>query len=140
TTAQTDWLRDYFQREIEPVLSPTSLDPGRPFPRILNKSLNFIVGLTGMNAFGRPCRRAIVQAPRALPRLIRLDPGIPDTCPNDFVFLSSIIHAFVDELFSGMEIDGCYQFRVTRNSDLYVDDEEVDDLMRAVEGELVASR
>lgn len=138
--AQQAWLRDHFHREIEPVLSPTSLDPGRPFPRILNKSLNFIVGLRGTHAFGRPIQRAIVQAPRALPRLIRLDPGLPDTGPNDFVFLSSVIHAFVDELFTGMAIEGCYQFRVTRNSDLYVDDEEVDDLMRAVEGELVASR
>ena len=135
-----DWLRDYFQREIEPVLSPTSLDPARPFPKILNKSLNFIVGLKGMHAFGRPVQRAIVQAPRSLPRLIRLDPMLPDTGPNDFVFLSSVIHAFVDELFTGMEIQGCHQFRVTRNSDLYVETEEVDDLMRAVEGELISAR
>ena len=135
-----DWLRDYFHREIEPVLSPTSLDPARPFPKILNKSLNFIVGLKGMHAFGRPCQRAIVQAPRSLPRLIRLDRSLPDTGPNDFVFLSSVIHAFVDELFTGMEIQGCYQFRVTRNSDLYVETEEVDDLMRAVEGELISAR
>jgi polyphosphate kinase len=138
--AQRAWLRDYFHREIEPVLSPTSLDPARPFPRILNKSLNFIVGLRGIHAFGRPVQRAIVQAPRSLPRLIRLDRSLPNTGSNDFVFLSSIIHAFVEELFTGMEILGCHQFRVTRNSDLYVDTEEVDDLMRAVEGGLVASR
>ena len=139
-TAHRDWLRNYFHREIEPVLSPTSLDPARPFPKILNKSLNFIVGLKGMHAFGRPVQRAIVQAPRSLPRLIRLDPSLPDTGPNDFVFLSSVIHAFVDELFTGMEIQGCHQFRVTRNSDLYVETEEVDDLMRAVEGELISAR
>ncbi|MBN8279790.1 MAG: polyphosphate kinase 1 [Gammaproteobacteria bacterium] len=138
--AQRDWLRDYFHREIEPVLSPTSLDPARPFPKILNKSLNFIVGLKGMHAFGRPVQRAIVQAPRTLPRLIRLDPSLPGTGPNDFVFLSSVIHAFVEELFTGMEIQGCHQFRVTRNSDLYVETEEVDDLMRAVEGELISAR
>ncbi|MEO8224807.1 MAG: polyphosphate kinase 1 [Gammaproteobacteria bacterium] len=138
--AHRDWLRDYFHREIEPVLSPTSLDPARPFPKILNKSLNFIVGLKGMHAFGRPVQRAIVQAPRLLPRLIRLDPALPDTGPNDFVFLSSVIHAFVDELFTGMEIQGCHQFRATRNSDLYVENEEVDDLMRAVEGELISAR
>jgi polyphosphate kinase len=138
--AHRDWLRDYFHREIEPVLSPISLDPARPFPKILNKSLNFIVDLKGMHAFGRPVQRAIVQAPRSLPRLIRLDPALPDTGPNDFVFLSSVIHAFVDELFTGMEIQGCYQFRVTRNSDLYVETEEVDDLMRAVEGELISAR
>ncbi len=140
TTVQRDWLRDYFHREIEPLLSPTSLDPARPFPRILNKSLNFIVGLRGMHAFGRPVQRAIVQAPRSLPRLIKLDPALPGTGASDFVFLSSVIHAFVDELFAGMDIRGCYQFRVTRNSDLYVDEEEVEDLKRAVEGELVAGR
>lgn len=137
---QREWLREYFDREIEPVLCPISLDPARPFPRILNKSLNFIVGLEGTHAFGRPVQRAIVQAPRSLPRLIRLDPGLPGTGSSDFVFLSSIIHAFVAELFIGMEIKGCYQFRVTRNSDLYVDEEEVDDLMLALEGELIASR
>jgi polyphosphate kinase len=140
TQAHRDWLRGYFHREIEPVLSPISLDPARPFPRILNKSLNFIVGLEGTHAFGRPCDRAIVQAPRSLPRLIQLSPEIPHTGPHDYVFLSSVIHAFVEELFVGMEITGCYQFRVTRNSDLYVDEEEVDDLMRALEGELIASR
>jgi polyphosphate kinase len=138
--AHRDWLRGHFHREIEPVLSPISLDPARPFPRILNKSLNFIVGLEGMHAFGRPCDRAIVQAPRSLPRLIQLNPELPGTGPHDYVFLSSVIHAFVEELFVGMEITGCYQFRVTRNSDLYVDEEEVDDLMRALEGELIASR
>jgi polyphosphate kinase len=138
--AHREWLRDYFHRLIEPVLSPTSLDPARPFPKILNKSLNFIVGLEGTHAFGRPVQRAIVQAPRSLPRLIRLDPDLPNTGPNDFVFLSSVIHAFVEELFTGMEIRSCHQFRVTRNSDLYVEAEEVDDLMRAVEGELISAR
>ena len=140
STAQRDWLREHFDREIEPVLSPVSLDPARPFPRILNKSLNFIVGLEGMHAFGKPVQRAIVQAPRSLPRLIQLDPTLPGTGPSDFVFLSSVIHAFVQELFTGMVITGCFQFRVTRNSDLYVDEEEVDDLMDALEGELIASR
>ena len=140
TPDQREWLHAHFHNEIEPVLSPISLDPARPFPRILNTSLNFIVGLEGVHAFGRPCSRAIVQAPRSLPRLIQLSPELPDTGPNDFVFLSSVIHAFVEELFTGMEIQGCYQFRVTRNSDLYVDEEEIDDLMRALEGELIASR
>jgi polyphosphate kinase len=137
---QLDWLREYFHREVEPTLSPISLDPARPFPRILNKSLNFIVGLEGIHAFGRPCDRAVVQAPRSLPRLIQLSPELPGTGDSDFVFLSSIIHAFVDELFTGMELKGCYQFRVTRNSDLYVDEEEVDNLMRAIEGELASNR
>jgi polyphosphate kinase len=121
-------------------LSPTTLDPSRPFPRILNKSLNFIVSLDGRDAFGRPCHRAIVQAPRSLPRLITMPTTLEGTGKNDFVFLSSVIHAYVDQLFAGMEIDGCYQFRVTRNSDLFIDDEDVDDLMTALEGELFESR
>jgi polyphosphate kinase len=140
TEAQRAWLEAFFHTEVVPVLSPTSLDPARPIPRILNKSLNFIVSLNGHDAFGRPCSRAIVQAPRSLPRLIQLPDELSETGNSDFVFLSSIIHAFVDQLFAGMEIEGCYQFRVTRNSDLYVDDEEVDDIMRALEGELFSSR
>jgi polyphosphate kinase len=140
SSAQRLWLEQYFVNEIVPVLSPTTLDPTRPFPRILNKSLNFIVSLRGRDAFGRPCHRAIVQAPRSLPRLIPLPTRIEGTGAADFVFLSSVIHAFVDRLFTGMEIDGCYQFRVTRNSDLFVDDEEVDDLVTALEGELLESR
>ncbi len=139
TPEQRQWLQEFFHAEVEPVLSPTTLDPTRPFPRILNKSLNFIVDLHGRDAFGRPCRRAIVQAPRSLPRLIRLPAEFSDDREAAFVFLSSIIHAFVDELFTGMSIDGCYQFRVTRNSDLYIDDEEIDDLMHALEGELTDS-
>jgi len=137
---QKAWLEQHFRTEIVPVLSPTTLDPTRPFPKILNKSLNFIVSLNGRDAFGRPCHRAIVQAPRSLPRLIPLPATLAGTGKTDFVFLSSVIHAFVDQLFVGMEIEGCYQFRVTRNSDLFVDDEEVDDLMTAIEGELFESR
>jgi polyphosphate kinase len=134
------WLEQYFRTEIVPLLSPTTLDPTRPFPRILNKSLNFIVSLDGRDAFGRPCHRAIVQAPRTLPRVIPVPSTLDGAGKSDFVFLSSVIHAFVDQLFAGMEIDGCYQFRVTRNSDLFIDDEDVDDLMTALEGELFESR
>lgn len=140
TAAQRDWLEGLFHEQIVPVLSPTTLDPTRPVPRILNKSLNFIVSLDGRDAFGRPCHRAIVQAPRSLPRVIQLPGDLIDSGECHFVFLSSVIHAFVDQLFAGMEINGCYQFRVTRNSDLYVDYEDVDDLMRALEGELFESR
>ena len=140
SAAQRKWLQNYFHNEIVPTLSPISLDPARPFPRILNKSLNFVVSLDGIHAFGRPCDRAIVQAPRSLPRLIQLPPDLKNTGEADFVFLSSIIHAFVEELFVGMEVRGCYQFRVTRNSDLYVDEEEVDNIMRAIEGELASNK
>jgi polyphosphate kinase len=132
---QARWIKTYFSREVLPVLSPLGLDPAHPFPRILNKSLNFIVTLEGKDAFGRENGIAVVQAPRSLPRIIRLSDTVSGA-PYDFVFLSSIIHAYVGELFPGMEVTGCYQFRVTRNSDLFVDEEEAEDLLRALEGEL----
>jgi len=134
-TKQASWVKRYFNRELMPVLSPIGLDPSHPFPRILNKSLNFLVSLEGKDAFGRNSAIAIVQAPRALPRII----NVPETYasgPHEFIFLSSIIHAHVDDIFPGMQVTGCYQFRVTRDSDLFVDDEEVEDLLRALEGEL----
>ncbi len=136
---QVAWIRKHFENELLPVLSPLGLDPAHPFPMILNKSLNFIVSLKGRDAFGREGRVAVVQAPRTLPRVIQLPEG-SGSGPYDFIFLSSIIHTYVTDLFPGMEVTGCHQFRATRNSELFVDDEEVDDLRRAVEGELVARR
>lgn len=138
TRAQRNWIKNYFIEQVEPVLSPLGIDPGHPFPRILNKSLNFIVEVKGSDAFGRNGHLAIVQAPRSLPRLIKLPKDTKDSTVN-FVFLSSVIHEFVSELFEGLEVFGCYQFRVTRNSDLYVDD-EIDDLPLALEGELASRR
>ncbi|MDP3036487.1 MAG: polyphosphate kinase 1, partial [Rhodocyclaceae bacterium] len=135
TEAQQEWIHDYFQREVMPVLTPIGLDPAHPFPRVLNKSLNFAVELEGLDAFGRNSGAAIVQAPRTLPRVIRL-PRELTTVDHGFVFLSSILHRHVGELFSGMAVLGCYQFRVTRNSNLFVDDEEVKNLRTALQGEL----
>jgi len=132
---QAQWVKRYFYRELLPVLSPIGLDPSHPFPRILNKSLNFLVSLEGTDAFGRNSVIAIVQAPRALPRVINIPVSYTNS-PHEFVFLSSIIHAHVEDLFPGMQVTGCYQFRVTRNSDLFVDDEDVEDLLHALEGEL----
>ncbi len=140
SAAQKTWVREYFEQELLPVLSPLGLDPAHPFPQVLNKSLNFIVSLEGKDAFGRSSGMAVVQAPRALPRIIRMPDELDGSGPADFVFLSSIIHAHVTDLFPGMNATGCYQFRVTRNSDLYVDEEEVDDLLRAMEGELPSRR
>jgi len=140
TEEQKAWLSDFYSNEIVPVLTPLTLDPSRPFPRILNKSLNFIVRLKGKDAFGRRRHRAVVQAPRTLPRIIRIPDHLIEPEAVSYVFLSSIIHANVAELFPGMKVEGCYQFRVTRNSNLYVDDEEVEDLVRALEGQLAASR
>ena len=133
--AQQAWVKDFFFREVMPVLTPIGLDPAHPFPRVLNKSLNFVVELHGKDAFGRNSSRAIVQAPRVLPRTIQMPPEISG-CEHGFVFLSSILHAHVNELFSGMDVLGCFQFRVTRNSNLFVDEEEVKNLRLSLQGEL----
>ncbi len=135
TPGQQEWIRDYFFREAMPVLTPIGLDPAHPFPRVFNKSLNFAIELEGRDAFGRDSRAAIVQAPRVLPRVIRLPKNVAQG-PTDFIFLSSILHQHVGELFAGMNVLGCYQFRVTRNSDLFVEEEEVKDLRQALQGEL----
>jgi polyphosphate kinase len=140
TKEQRRWLKDYFDDEVVPVLTPITLDPSRPFPRMLNKSLNFIVRLDGKDAFGRLRHRAVVQAPRSLPRIIRVPERLSEPGDENYVFLSSVIHAHVAQLFPGLSVEGCYQFRVTRNSNLYVDDEEVDDLIAALQGQLAASR
>ena len=135
TAAQAAWVERYYREQVLPVLSPLGIDPSHPFPRVLNKSLNFIVSLSGKDAFGRLASVAVVQAPRSLPRLIQL----PDDVAQgrwDFVFLSSIIHAHVGDVFPGMKVKGCFQFRVTRNSDLFVDEEEMEDLRIALEDEL----
>ncbi len=132
---QRAWVREFFFNEVMPVLTPIGLDPAHPFPRILNKSLNFAVELQGKDAFGRNTGRAIVQAPRILPRTIPMPPEISG-CTHGFVFLSSILHAHVGELFSGMEVLSCHQFRVTRNSNLFVDEEEVKNLRTSLQGEL----
>jgi len=134
--SQEQWLHDFFREQLTPILSPLGLDPAHPFPMVLNKSLNFIVSLEGKDAFGRASALAVIQAPRVLPRIIPLPESVRDGKKHVFVFLSSIIHAYVDELFPGMKSTGSYQFRVTRNSDLFVDEEEIEDLARALEGEL----
>ena len=140
TKEQSAWLEQYFKEQVVPVLTPLTFDPSRPFPKLLNKSLNFIVRLNGRDAYGRRRHRGMLQAPRSLPRVIPLPESISGSEGHDFVFLSSVIRVHVDKLFPGLNVDGCYQFRVTRNSNLYVDEEEVSDLVGALEGQLEASR
>jgi polyphosphate kinase len=134
-TEQQVWAHGLFTREVMPLLTPIGLDPSHPFPRVYNKSLNFIVSLSGADAFGRQVSTAVVQAPRALPRLIRMPPEISGY-PEGYILLTALLRAFVGDLFPGMEVHGCYQWRVTRNSDLYVDEEEVTNLRQALQGEL----
>ncbi len=133
--AQRAWVKDYFDREVRPLLTPIGLDPAHPFPQVVNKSLNFIVALSGKDAFGRGTAIAIVKAPRVLPRVIQLPDAL---CQNGVAFclLSSVIHAHIDELFTGREVLAYSQFRVTRDSDLWVDEDEVTNLRQALQGEL----
>jgi polyphosphate kinase len=129
------WIKRYFMSEVLPILTPVGIDPAHPFPRVLNKGLCMAMSVEGRDAFHRQSGVAIVQVPRSLPRLIAL-PREPGRGEHAFVMLSSIIHEHAGELFPGMSVTNCFQFRVTRNSDLWVDEEEVDNLLHALEGEL----
>ena len=134
--AQRAWVKAYFDREVRPLLTPIGLDPVHPFPQVINKSLNFIVELSGKDAFGRGTAIAILRAPRVLPRIIRLPAELSPGGAAAFCLLSSIIHAHISDLFTDRDILGYSQFRVTRNSDLWVDEEEVKNLRQALQGEL----
>ena len=130
--AQRRWVDAYFEREVRPLLIPVGLDPAHPFPQVANKSLNFIVQLAGKDAFGRENDIAIVKVPRVLPRLIRLPAKVAEGRKAAFVLLSSVIRAHLQDLFPGREVGQFSQFRVTRHSDLAVDEEEVRDLRAAL--------
>ena len=134
--AQREWAEQFFHSEVEPLLTPIALDPVHPFPRVLNKSLNFVVDLDGRDAFGRDVHIAIVQAPRALPRVLSVPKEISGH-PHGLMLLTSVVQGFMHRLFPGLKVVSSHQFRVTRNSDLYVDDEEVTDLKAALQDELV---
>lgn len=133
---QREWLHRHFRNELMPVLSPLGLDPVHPFPRILSKSLNCAVELRGKDAFGRDASMALVRAPRSLPRVIHI-PRSYSRGPHDFVLLGSVLQAFTADLFPGMEVLGSHQFRVTRDSELLVDEDEIENLASAIESELV---
>ena len=135
TEQQANWVRRYFRSEVMPLVSPLGLDPAHPFPRLVNKSLNFILSLEGKDAFGRESGMAIVPAPRSLPRLL---PVPDDLCENgsSFVLLSEIITAHAGEFFQGMKVNECHPFRATRNADLEVNTDEVEDIALALRGEL----
>lgn len=129
------WAKHYFKHEIQPVMSPIALDLAHPLPQLINKSLNFIISLSGKDAFNRNINYAVVHAPRSIPRVIHLPSELCGGA-DYFVYLSSIITTHVNSLFPGMEISGCYPFRLTRNSDLFLREEEIDDLAKAVQREI----
>ncbi len=132
-SADVAWLEAFYRAEVRPVLTPLAIDPAHPFPQLLNKSLNMIVQLAMLTA-GQPLRHlAVVQVPRVLPRLVRLP---RDSSAQDYVFLAHLIGHFLSDLFPGTKILGYWQFRITRNSELYIDEEEMGNLLKAVENEL----
>jgi polyphosphate kinase len=134
TKDEFTWLRAYFRREVFPVLTPLAIDPTHPFPLILNKSLNLFVSLRNLRRKKADPLRAIVQVPRILPRLVKIEKENPKE--DVFVFLSEVVRYFVSDLFPGHEVLGAWAFRITRNSHLYVDEEEVENLLLSIEEEL----
>ncbi len=128
---QREWVANYFKTQVRPLLVPVALDPAHPFPQVANKSLNFVVRLGGRDAFGRENAIAIVKVPRALPRVMRLpDELVPRQ--QSFVLLTSVIRAHLGELFPGRVVESFSQFRVTRDSDLDVDEDDATNLRQAL--------
>ncbi|HEX5391404.1 MAG TPA: polyphosphate kinase 1 [Burkholderiaceae bacterium] len=128
---QRRWVRELFMREVQPLLVPVGLDPSHPFPQVANKSLNFIVRLSGRDAFGRENEVAIVKVPRVLARFFRM-PSVKGSKQSHFVSISSVVRAHLADLFPGRQVTEFAQFRVTRHSDLAVDEEEVKNLRTAL--------
>jgi polyphosphate kinase len=132
-SADRDWLEVFYRSEVRPVLTPLAIDPAHPFPQLLNKSLNIIVRLE-VTTEGQTIKHlAVVQVPRVLPRLVKLP---REREKQDYVFLAHLIGHFLSDLFPGTQIVGYWQFRVTRNSELYIEEEEASNLLKAVEAEL----
>src|SRR5213082_92251 len=132
TGKRAAWAKRYFQEEVFPMLTPLAVDASHPFPQLLNKSHNLLVRAKAQRG-GEPLH-AIVQVPRVVPRLILMPRGKDE--PWDYIYLASLIKQHIDELFPGLILEGVHAFRVTRNSDLYVDDEEAENLLRSIEYEL----
>jgi polyphosphate kinase len=136
TAEQRTWAKDYFEKNLAPILSPMGVDPAHPFPQVENLSLHFIITLEGKDAFGRSIKHAVLQIPRSLPRVIEI-PDVVSTYKHQFVFLSTIVHAHIDHIFPGMEVTGCYQFRLTRNTNLILEEETTRDLLPTIQNELL---
>lgn len=134
TEAQREWAVDYFREQVLPVLTPVALDPAHPFPRVASLSLNFIVEVQGHDSFGRDVSLAVVKVPRSLPRVIALPEELCEGY-SGFTLLSSLVHAHIEAVLPGLDIVGCHQFRVTRDKDIALDDED-GNLLKAVSGQL----
>jgi polyphosphate kinase len=134
--AQADWVARFFEAQVRPLITPLGLDPAHPFPQVANKSLNFIVRLGGHDAFGRANPIAIVKVPRALPRVIALPRELCAPGQQGFVLLTSVMRAHLESLFGGRPVLAFSQFRVTRDSDLAVDEEDAANLRQALRSSL----
>lgn len=139
-TDQKNWVNTYFREEVLPIISPIALDVAHPFPQLVNKSLNFIVTLEGKDAFGRTSGLAVVHVPRSLPRIIPIPTELRKKGFEDFFSLGAIIEAHMPDLFPGMSVTGNYQFRVTRDSEVFLDEKNIEDLALAVKTGLLARR
>src|SRR5437660_7411268 len=134
TGKRAAWAKRYFQEEVFPMLTPLAVDASHPFPQLLNKSHNLLVRARAHQ--GGESLLAIVQVPRVVPRLILMPRAKSDDEPWDYIYLASLIKHYIAELFPGLILDGVHAFRVTRNSDLYIDEEEAENLLRTIEQEL----
>src|SRR5436309_2111213 len=132
------WAHRYFQQEVLPMLTPLAVDASHPFPHLLNRSHNLLVRAKTRRR-GEPLH-AIVQVPRVVPRLILMPRGTGANEPWEYIYLASLIKQHIAELFPGLILHGSHAFRVTRNSDLYIDEEEAENLLRTIEQELRRSR
>ena len=132
--AELKWVRGYFREQVYPVLTPLALDQAHPFPQLGNKTLNIVVSLDTAGSPGAPPLVAILPVPRILPRLVAIAPA--SAGPQRYIFLSDVIKLCAGELFPGYRLSSAHAFRVTRNSDLYIDDEEAENLLKKIEEEL----
>jgi polyphosphate kinase len=128
------WIRGYFREQVYPVLTPLALDQSHPFPQVGNKTLNVVVSLDNPDTPEIEKLVAILPVPRILPRLVLIAPA--KTGPQRYIFLSDIIKLCAGELFPGYHLASAHAFRVTRNSDLYIDEEEAENLLKKIEEEL----
>ncbi|MDA0668154.1 MAG: polyphosphate kinase 1 [Planctomycetota bacterium] len=135
TVEQRIWVKEYFHTQVLPVLTPVALDPTHPFPQVSNKRINFLVEVHGADAFGRDVSLAVVPVPRSLPRVIPLPVELCEGY-RGYLMLSAVVHHNIGVIFPGLRVDGCHQFRVTRNSDFHLDEEEVDNVLNALKSQL----
>ncbi len=132
------WLKQYFEEQVYPVLTPMAIDPAHPFPQLGNKTLNILVSLKRPRTRKQPPMMAIIPVPRILPRVVHIDLGKKDA--QSYIFLSDVVNLYVEQLFPGHKVQGAWAFRITRNSDLYIDEEEVENLLKKIEEELYKLR